>query len=57
LAFVDRHGGRLFVGELVVLGVATVGAITTDQYWIRRAIAERSTPNAEDVAPSKEKSR
>ena len=42
LAFVDRYGNQLFVGEILILGVATVGAITTDQYWMRRAIAERS---------------
>jgi hypothetical protein len=42
LAFVDRYGNRLFLSEIVILGVATVGAITTDQYWMRRAIARRS---------------
>jgi hypothetical protein len=42
LAFVDRYGNRLFLGEIVILGVATVGAITTDQYWMRRAFARRA---------------
>jgi hypothetical protein len=40
--FIDEYGNRLLVGELVVLAVATVGAISTDGYWTRRA-AERST--------------
>ena len=54
LAFVDRYGDRLFIGELLILGVATVGAITTDQYWMRRAIAERTPPRRDE--PSVESS-
>jgi hypothetical protein len=57
LAFVDRHGNRLFAAELLVLGVATVGAITTDQYWIRRAIAERGAPTPNERENSHEESR
>jgi len=57
LAFVDKYGDRLFVGELLVLGVATVGAITTDQYWMRRAIAERAAADLDKTSdPQKESS-
>jgi len=31
--FFDRHGVRLMVGELVVLGIATLAAIGTDRFW------------------------
>jgi hypothetical protein len=33
--FFDRHGVRLMVGELVVLGIATLAAIGTDRFWTR----------------------
>ena len=45
LTVVDRYGNWLFLGEIVILGVATVGAISTDQYWMRRALARRSGAN------------
>ncbi len=38
--FMNDHGERLLGGELLLLAVATVGAISTDRYWQRRA-AER----------------
>ena len=31
--FFDRHGVRLMIGELVVLGIATLAAIGTDRFW------------------------
>ena len=40
LAFMNEHGEALLGGELLLLAVATVGAISTDRYWQRRA-AER----------------
>ena len=40
LEFLDRHGGELMAGELALLAVATVGAIATDRYWMRRACDE-----------------
>ena len=40
LDFLDRHGGQLMACELVLLAVATVGAIATDRYWMRRACDE-----------------
>jgi len=36
LEFLARHGVKLLTVELVVLGVATFGAIGTDGYWTRR---------------------
>jgi hypothetical protein len=35
--FMNEHGEQLLVGELLLLAVATVGAISSDGYWIRRA--------------------
>jgi len=37
LTFMDRHGVSLMLAEVAVLAVATVGAISTDQYWAKRA--------------------
>lgn len=37
LEFLDRHGDALMGGELALLAFATVGAISTDRYWMRRA--------------------
>lgn len=30
-----QHGTMIFVGELAILGVLTLAAITTDDYWTR----------------------
>jgi hypothetical protein len=57
LAFVDRYGNRLFLGEIVILGVATVGAISTDQYWMRRAIARRAADEAGGESAKEKSSR
>jgi hypothetical protein len=35
--FMNDHGEALLGGELLLLAVATVGAISTDRYWQRRA--------------------
>ncbi|HWC88685.1 MAG TPA: hypothetical protein VG433_03500 [Pirellulales bacterium] len=37
VAFMKRHGTMLLVGELLVLAIATTGAIATDRFWQRRA--------------------
>ena len=39
--FMNDHGERLLGGELLLLAVATVGAISTDRYWQRRAAERR----------------
>ncbi len=36
MAFIDRHGAAIMTAELLILGVATVGAISTDKFWRRR---------------------
>lgn len=36
LEFLDDYGAIAMAIELVLLGVATVGAISTDRYWMRR---------------------
>ena len=35
MGFLDEHGGKLMAIELVLLGIATVGAIGSDHYWNR----------------------
>ncbi|MFO0871315.1 MAG: hypothetical protein U0935_20520 [Pirellulales bacterium] len=42
LAFLDRHGFRLLLGELAVLAVATVTAMATDDFWTKRRSRESS---------------
>ncbi len=42
--FLDRHGGKLMAIELVLLGIASIGAIGTDQYWLRPTTAAQSLP-------------
>jgi hypothetical protein len=37
LEFLALHGAKLLMVELVLLGVATFGAIGTDGYWTRRS--------------------
>lgn len=36
MAWIDRHGFRLMLIQLAVLAIATVAAITTDEYWEKR---------------------
>lgn len=48
IKLMDEHGERLLVGELLLLAVCTVGAISTDGYWSRRGTAP-SKPTDPDV--------
>jgi hypothetical protein len=56
LEFLDRHGAALMSGELVLLTLATIGAISSDRYWMRRALddyrANQSPPPPEESQPS-----
>lgn len=52
LVFLDAHGAWLMAAELATLGLATFGAIATDQYWMRRA-ARLSPPGDAPVAEPK----
>jgi hypothetical protein len=35
-ALLARYGTKLLIGELILLAVATIGAITTEDFWNRR---------------------
>jgi hypothetical protein len=37
IEFMKSHGVKLLAGELLILAVATTGAIATDRFWQRRA--------------------
>ncbi|HWB09548.1 MAG TPA: hypothetical protein VG826_10000 [Pirellulales bacterium] len=54
IEFLDKHGGRLMAGELALLGMASVGAIATDRYWMQRAYddyqAEKARQTPSDVS-------
>ena len=40
LDFLDRYGAAVMAGELALLALATVAAIATDRYWMRRAFQQ-----------------
>ena len=46
MGVMSQHGLVIMVGELVLLGVLTVAAIATDDYWTgeRRSGVERDLP-------------
>lgn len=44
MQFLDKHGMALLAGELVVLALATFGAIGTDGYWSKRKAANEIAP-------------
>jgi hypothetical protein len=50
MRLMDQHGMMLLLAELAVLGVATVGAITTEDFWRRNDEKPKSTdgPAVED---------
>ncbi|MBW3599139.1 MAG: hypothetical protein KY475_17945 [Planctomycetes bacterium] len=43
VAFLDKHGVSLMMGELGVLAAVTCAAIGTDDFWTRRAAALESS--------------
>jgi hypothetical protein len=56
LTFLDEYGPLLMGGELALLAVTTVAAISTDRYWMRRAYEEHQAnrskgPPAEQGTP------
>ena len=59
LRFLDQHGVALLLGEIAVLGLVTVAAIGTDEYWSRRAVRQTNqrTDNREDSLPVKQEKR
>jgi hypothetical protein len=41
MVWMKQHGEMALVAELAVLGIGTIGAIGTDDFWQRRAKAEK----------------
>ena len=52
LTFLDLHGAQLLGVELVLLAVATFGAIGTDGYWNRAALGRRTVERDEQESKS-----
>jgi hypothetical protein len=50
MRLLDRHGVLILVVELAVLGILTVGAIFTDEFWTRRF--EAAAANEQRREPS-----
>lgn len=50
LSFMSEHGDILLGGELLVLAVATVGAIGTDRYWSEWQTRRHAETPAADTA-------
>lgn len=48
LRLLDRHGVLILVVELAILGVLSLGAILTDDFWTRRFEAITSNEHRED---------
>jgi hypothetical protein len=45
MTLLDRHGLWIMLAQLALLGVATFGAILTDDYWTRRAARQHAAGN------------
>jgi len=57
LTLFEQHGLAILSVELGLLSILTVGAITTDDFWQRRAnrdVEKRSTPKKTDGDPATE---
>lgn len=48
IAFLEKYGLTALIVELVVLAVATLGAIATDNYWERRGRTQSTKKSSED---------
>ena len=59
LRLLDQYGGALLLGELAVLGLVTVAAIGTDEYWSRLAVkrTNKLTENRKSSLPVKQEKR
>ncbi|MEX2316038.1 MAG: hypothetical protein WD669_02730 [Pirellulales bacterium] len=44
IEWLRRYGDAALVIELSVLGICTIGAISTDTYWQRRATEQKNSP-------------
>ncbi len=45
LHLMNAHGGTILAVEVVLLGLFTVGAIGTDEFWQRRQAATNAEPS------------
>lgn len=48
LGLLDRHGVMILVVELAALGILTMGAILTDDFWTRRFEAKANDNRREE---------
>ncbi len=48
IGLLEKHGVMILVGELAVLGVLTMGAILTDDFWTRRFEAQANQNSREE---------
>ena len=48
IAILARHGLTIIIGELAVLAILTVAAITTDEFWVRRCDDKQAGLKAKD---------
>ena len=55
MAMVSRHGMTALIAELVLLAIATFGAIATDEHWSRRASDRVRAETRDTIAPSDSK--
>ena len=51
MKFLSQYGLQLLIGELLLLAIGTFGAISTDEYWSRRA-ASRARQAADSDSSS-----
>ena len=48
IALLARHGMPIIIGELTMLAILTVAAITTDDFWVRRRDEKQADLKAKD---------
>jgi hypothetical protein len=46
MQLLDKHGMWIMLGQIVVLAVATFGAITTDDFWTKQATGRKPEPDS-----------
>jgi ABC-type uncharacterized transport system permease subunit len=51
IGLLDRHGVMILAVELATLGILTMGAILTDDFWTRRFEAQANDNHREEGSP------
>src|SRR5438552_12100413 len=51
IGLLERHGTTIMVIELFVLGILTVAAIASDDYWMRRLESSTEPKSDREEAP------